>query len=319
MTDRSLRLTTLSGAIFTAFALSSLGLSAGLFPSAALAQQKQAAPVSPQTDIDKVEGVKVGPKSRALRFANADEVERTAGVQYEQLKQQSKQQGALAPDDYPPLIRVRKIAERMIPHTLRWNERAKNWRWEINLIGSKQINAFCMPGGKIAFYTGIIDSLKLTDDEIATVMGHEIAHALREHGREREGKARVAQVVTIGASVLSSILGYGNLGGQVASQATQLTLLKYGREDETEGDLLGMDIAARSGYDPRAGIKLWEKMATVAKGAPPQWLSTHPSHVKRIDDIRKHLLETMPIYALSKGVNVKDLPPYQSNFGNPVP
>jgi predicted Zn-dependent protease len=316
MTYTMPRLKTLSGAILTVFALSTFGLDGGLLTRSAQAQQKQA---PAQTDIDKVEGVKVGPKSRALRFANADEVERTAGVQYEQLKQQSKQQGALAPDDYPPLIRVRKIAERMIPHTMRWNERAKTWKWEINLIGSKQINAFCMPGGKIAFYTGIIDTLKLTDDEIATVMGHEIAHALREHGREREGKARVAQVVTVGASVLSAILGYGNLGGQVASQATQLTLLKYGREDETEGDLLGMDIAARSGYDPRAGIKLWEKMAAVSKGSPPQWLSTHPSHGKRIDDIRTHLTETMPIYALSKGVNVKDLPPYQSNYGNPVP
>lgn len=316
MSHRSPRLKALSAAILTVFALSTLGLGGGLWSSPVFAQQKQATPT--QTDIDKVEGVKVGPKSRALRFASADEVERTAGVQYEQLKQQSKQQGALAPDDYPPLIRVRKIAERMIPHTMRWNERAKTWRWEVNLIGSKQINAFCMPGGKIAFYTGIIDSLKLTDDEIATVMGHEIAHALREHGREREGKARVAQVFTIGASVLSSILGYGNLGGQVASQATQLTLLKYGREDETEGDLLGMDIAARSGYDPRAGVKLWEKMAAVSKGSPPQWLSTHPSHAKRIDDIKKHLVETMPIYALSKGVNLADLPPYQSNFGSPV-
>ncbi len=317
MSHRSPRLKTLSGAILTVFALSTLGLDGGMLSTPVFAQQKQATPS--QTDIDNVEGVKVGPKSRALRFASADEVERTAGVQYEQLKQQSKQQGALAPDDYPPLIRVRKIAERMIPHTMRWNERAKTWRWEVNLVGSKQINAFCMPGGKIAFYTGIIDSLKLTDDEIATVMGHEIAHALREHGREREGKARVASVVTIGASVLSSILGYGNLGGQVASQATQLTLLKYGREDESEADLLGMDIAARSGYDPRAGVKLWEKMAAVSKGSPPQWLSTHPSHTKRIDDIKKHLLETMPLFALSKGVNVADLPPYQSNYGNPVP
>ena len=299
--------------------LSAMTIVLGLTVSGFSMAQQKAPPGSGQADIDKVEGVKLGPKSRALRFASAEDVERSAGVQYEQLKQQSRGQGALAPDDYPPVIRLRKIAERMIPHTLRWNDRAKDWRWEINLIGSKQINAFCMPGGKIAFYTGIIDSLKLTDDEIATVMGHEIAHALREHGREREGKARVANVVTIGASVLSSILGYGNLGGQVASQATQLTLLKYGREDETEGDLVGMDIAARSGYDPRAGIKLWEKMAQVSKGSPPQWLSTHPSHAKRIDDIRKHLAETMPIYALSKGVQQKDLPAYKSNYGADVP
>ncbi len=297
-----------------------LGLALVAAPLLPQAQQHQAQQhQATASDIDKVEGVKVGPKSRALRFASAEDVERQALQQYNQLRQQAQAQGALAPEDYPPVQRLRRIAAQIIPHTQRWNERARNWRWEINLIGSKQVNAFCMPGGKIAFYTGIIDQLKLTDDEIATIMGHEIAHALREHGREREGKARVAQVVTIGASVLSSILGYGNLGGQVAQQGAQLTLLKYGRDDETEADLVGMDIAARAGYDPRAGIKLWEKMAAVAKGAPPQWLSTHPSHGKRIDEIRKHLPETMPLFALAKGTEVSNLPPYQSNWGAPVP
>lgn len=267
-------------------------------------------------DVEPSDGVKgVGKKSRALGLASAEAVERQAAQQYEQLKAQARAQNALAPEDYPPLQRLHKIAARIIPHAAKWNDAAPKWNWEVNMIGSKQINAFCMPGGKIAFYTGIIDTLKLTDDEIAVIMGHETAHALREHGREREGKQRVAQGVSIAASIFSSILGYGNLGGQVAQQAAQLTLLKYGRDDETEADLVGMDLAARAGYDPRAGVKLWEKMDAVSKGQPPQWLSTHPTHGARIGQIRAHLAEVMPLYAHAIGKDLSQIGPYQSNFG----
>lgn len=192
------------------------------------------------------------------------------------------------------------------------------WRWEVNLIGSKQINAFCMPGGKIAFFSGILDTLKLTDDEVATIMGHEIAHALREHGRDRAAQSTIAQGVTIGASVLSQIMGYGDLGGHLASAGAKLTLLKFSRGDETEADLVGMDLAARAGYDPRAGIKLWEKMSAAAKGQPPQWLSTHPSHDSRIKEIRRNLDRTLPLYAKATGRALDALPPYVSNYGEPV-
>lgn len=276
-------------------------------------------PVAFAKDVEPTDGVKgVGKRSRALGFASAEAVERQAAQQYEQLKVQARSQNALAPEDYPPLQRLHRIAARIIPQAPKWNENAPKWNWEVNMIGSKQINAFCMPGGKIAFYTGIIDTLKLTDDEIAVVMGHETAHALREHGREREGKQRVAQGVSIAASIFSSILGYGNLGGQVASQAAQLTMLKYGRDDETEADLVGMDLAARAGYDPRAGIKLWEKMEAISKGQPPQWLSTHPSHGARIGQIRAHLAEVMPLYAHAIGKDLSRIGPYQSNFGTPI-
>jgi predicted Zn-dependent protease len=267
-------------------------------------------------DVAPTDGVKgVGKKSRALGLASAEEVERQAAQQFEQLKAQARQQQALAPDDFPPLIRLRKIADRVIPFATKWNDQAGSWKWEVIMIGSKQVNAFCMPGGKIAFYTGIIDTLKLTDDEIAMIMGHEVAHALREHGRERAGKQKVANGVTIAASVFSAILGYGNVGGQVAQQAASLTLLKYGREDEIEGDLVGLDLAARAGYDPRAGVKLWEKMAAISKGAPPQWLSTHPSHKTRIDDIRAHLKEVMPLFAKATNRELSEIGPYVSNYG----
>jgi predicted Zn-dependent protease len=293
-------------------ALLGLGLSLSLLAMPALAQQQPAAGTTQ-------DGVQVQKKSRALALASAEEVEKQAAAQYEQLKRQAAQQRALAPDDHPQLQKLRSIASRIIPFTTRFNERAPNWRWEVNLIGSKQINAFCMPGGKIAFYTGIIDNLKLTDDEIAVIMGHEIAHALQEHGRERVGKERLAQGLTIGASVLSSIFGYGDLGGQVAGGAARLTLLKYSRDDETEADVVGLDIAARAGFDPRAGVVLWQKMAAASGGGqPPQFISTHPSHKTRIDEIRAQLKLTMPLYAAAIKKPLAGLPPYRSNFGEPV-
>jgi predicted Zn-dependent protease len=264
------------------------------------------------------DGVKVGKKSSALALASAEEVEGMAAQQYVQLKKQATAQQALAPDDYAPLQKIRAIAQKIIPHAARFNERAANWKWEVNLIGSKQINAFCMPGGKIAFYTGIITTLKLTDDEIAIIMGHEIAHALREHGRERIGKQRFAQGATVAASVLTSLLGYGNIGGHIASGASQLTLLKYGRDDETEADIVGLDLAARAGFDPRAGVVLWQKMAAIAKGQPAQFTSTHPSHANRIKEIQVHLKETLPLFAKATGKDLASLPPYKSNFGEPI-
>ena len=165
------------------------------------------------------------------------------------------------------------------------------------MIDSSQINAFCMPGGKIAFYTGLVQKLKLTDDEVAMVMGHEIAHALREHARERMGKNAATG---IGANLLSQVLGFGQVGQTVTSYGAQLLTLKFGREDESEADLVGMDIAARAGYDPRAGVSLWRKMSAANQSAPPQWLSTHPSGKARIADIEANLPKVLPLYERSR-------------------
>ena len=172
----------------------------------------------------------------------------------------------------------------------------------MNLIGSKQINAYCMPGGKIAFYTGILRTLQLTDDEAAMVMGHEMAHALREHARERMGKSTVTSgAARLGGALLSGWLGIDpNLTDMVAQQGANLLSLKFGREDESEADLVGMEIAARAGYDPRAGITLWEKMGAANKGAPPQWLSTHPASSTRIADMQAALPSVMPLYQRAK-------------------
>jgi predicted Zn-dependent protease len=255
----------------------------------ALAVLVLAAPVAWARD-----GVEVGKNSVFANLASAESVEKTAQTQYLQTLQQAQQQQALAPANHPQVLRLRRIAQRIIPLAIAWNPRAKDWQWEVNLIGSKQVNAWCMPGGKIAFYSGILDTLKLTDDEVAAVMGHEIAHALREHARERMGKSVATNV---GASLLGQLLGVGELGNAVIGGGAQLLSLQFSRSDETEADLVGLELAARAGFDPRAGITLWQKMAAQNKGAPPQWLSTHPAGKNRIAEMEKNLPKVLPLYA----------------------
>jgi len=239
------------------------------------------------------EGVDVGGNSVFTKLVPAETIEKSAAQQYAQMLQQAAAKNALGGKDHPQVRRLRAIAQKIIPHALGWNPRAANWRWEVNLLGSKQINAFCMPGGKIAFYNGILEQLRLTDDEVATVMGHEVAHALREHARERMGKNAATG---IGASLLSQALGLGQVGQTVTNYGAQLLTLQFSRSDESEADLVGMELAARAGYDPRAGVSLWQKMAAASKGAPPQWLSTHPSGTTRIADIQANLPKVMPLY-----------------------
>jgi len=238
-------------------------------------------------------GVDVGKNSAFSNLVPAADVERTAQQQYAQLLQKAAEQKALGPDNHPQVLRLRAIARKIIPHALVWNPRAKDWKWEVNLIGSKQVNAFCMPGGKIVFYVGILDQLKLTDDEVAMVMGHEVAHALREHARERMGKSAATN---IGANILSQLLGAGAIGQQLIGGGAQLMSLNFSRSDESEADLVGMELGARAGYDPRAGITLWQKMSAANKGAPPEWLSTHPSGSSRIAEMERNLPRVMPLY-----------------------
>ncbi len=239
------------------------------------------------------DGVDVGGNSVFTKLVSAETIESSATQQYTQMLQQASAKNALGGKDHPQVKRLRAIARQIIPHAVGWNPRAKDWRWEVNLIGSKQINAFCMPGGKIAFYSGILDQLKLTDDEIATVMGHEVAHALREHARERMGKNAATG---IGAGLLSQVLGLGQVGQTITNYGAQLLTLQFSRSDESEADLVGMELAARASFDPRAGVTLWQKMAAASKGAPPQWLSTHPSGTTRIADIEANLPKVMPLF-----------------------
>ena len=233
-------------------------------------------------------------RSKFTQAVSADQIEQAAGQQYQQMLQQAQQQRGLAPADNNQLQRLRYIAKRIIPLTYGCNERARQWRWDVNLIGTQEVNAFCMPGGKIAFYYGILAKLKLYDDEVAMIMGHEVAHALLEHARERMGKT----MLTRGAIELGAALfGLGGVGRTAADMGAQLLTLRFSRDDESEADALGLLLAARAGYKPSAGVTLWQKMMSANKGAPPQWMSTHPSGDSRIRDIQDRLPRMDPEYA----------------------
>lgn len=248
---------------------------------------------APQRD-----GVDVGKNSAFTKLVSAEQVEKTAEQQYNQLQMQAASKHALLSRDHPQVQRLQAIARKIIPHALAWNPRAQDWKWSVSVINSPQVNAFCMPGGKIAFYTGILDRLQLSDDEVAMVMGHEMAHALREHARERMGKGAVTQgVARVGGAVVAAWLGVDpRLTDGVARGGANLLALEFSRSDESEADLVGLELAARAGYDPRAGVSLWQKMSAASKGAPPQWLSTHPSGKTRIAEIEKNLPKVLPLY-----------------------
>ena len=241
--------------------------------------------------------VEVGSASGMRRLVPAEALEDSAVQQYSQLLAQAKAKRALAPDNHPQLLKLRAIARQIIPYAAQWNSRAAQWRWEVNLIGSKQINAFCMPGGKIAFYTGILDQLKLTDDEIAMVMGHEMAHALREHARSRVAKS---QATSIGLSLGAQLLGLGDLGNAAANLGTQLLTLKFSRSDEIDADLVGLELAARAGYNPQAAVSLWRKMGEATGNGGIAFLSTHPSGPDRIRELEQNVPKVQGLYQASR-------------------
>ncbi len=253
---------------------------------AALGMSTPAAAQSPLAGQCKLSGF--------TKFVSADEIEQAASLQYRQMLQQAASQRGLAQPNHPQVQRLRYIADRMIPLTSGCNPRAQQWRWDVNLIGSPEVNAFCMPGGKIAFYFGILAKLKLDDDEVATIMGHEVAHALLEHSRENYAKT----VATRGAIELGAALfGLGGAGSTIANIGGQLLTMKFSRGNESEADALGLVLSASAGYRPEAGVSLWQKMLAASKGAPPQFMSTHPSGENRIKDIQARLPALAPVYA----------------------
>jgi predicted Zn-dependent protease len=279
-----------------------------------LALCMQAVPAQQPLPRQPTDGIPVTKLSPLRLAANAQEIERQAGLQYTQMMQEARQQDALVPADHPQVQRLRTIAKRIIPHVARWNPQALEWNWQVNLLNSSQVNAFCMPGGRIAFFSGILTKLNLTDDEVAMVMGHEIAHALREHASKRAGTSQVASIVGRLASLgLSAYFGVDpRLTDAGTGAVAQLALLKFSRGEETEADLVGMDLAARAGYDPRAGIALWQKMGASNARRPIEFISTHPSGESRIAEMNKSMPLVLPVYARSRGVPADALPPYRT-------
>lgn len=223
------------------------------------------------------------------------ELEQEAGQQYSDLIQKAKAQGALD-RNASQVSRVRTISQRLIAQVGAFRPDAANWDWEVHVLSSDEVNAWCMPGGKMAVYTGLLTQIKPTDAELAAVMGHEIAHALREHARERMSQQMVTNV---GLSVLSIATGVST---DLGSKLTDVMFtLPNSRTHESEADMMGVELAARAGYDPRAAVTLWQKMGAASSGAPPEFLSTHPSAETRISELQAASERVMPLYDQAKG------------------
>jgi predicted Zn-dependent protease len=236
------------------------------------------------------------PQQMSVFTPSEAEVAATAQQQYQQVMQGAAHKGALNREP-TQTARVQRVAQRLIPHTAVFRDDAARWPWQVNVLTSNEINAWCMPGGKIAVYTGLLTQLALTDDELAAVLGHEIAHALREHVRERMGRQQATEAGTaVGAAVLEYFTGVNP--GELGHTFTQVMfVLPHSREQEQEADRIGVELAARAGYDPRAAVALWQKIAARGGGQPPPWLSPHPAHATRIRDLQAYAQPVLPLYA----------------------
>jgi Zn-dependent protease with chaperone function len=245
------------------------------------------APLAAQT----ADGVQV--RKPRLLLVPESMVNQSAAQEYTQLKQQAAARRVLNSNE-PQVRRVRAIAARLIPYGARFNPKAGAWAWEVNVIDAPMVNAFCMPGGKIMVFTGIIDKLNLSDAELAAIIGHEVAHALLEHGRARMSEAVLKNA---GINLASAYFGLSNVGTAALAQAAQLAVtLPYSRGHETDADLVGIELAARAGFDPRAAVNVWKKMSTIASSQPSQMLSTHPANATRIRDLEAALPKVLPLY-----------------------
>ena len=196
-------------------------------------------------------------------------------------------------------LQVQQITDKLIAQAIKLKPSSAAWQWQVQVINDpKTVNAFCMAGGKMAIYTGMWEQLHATDEELAQVMGHEISHALAEHTRERMSVAYSTGAATTVAAIA---LGAGDAAAQLMQQAAVVAIgLPNSRESEAEADQIGIELAARAGYDPKSAVALWEKMGKLPGGRQPEFLSTHPSPEHRAENLRALGEKVMPYYLAAK-------------------
>jgi predicted Zn-dependent protease len=251
-----------------------------------------------------------------IRFGNAAlfrnlippaTLETQAAQEYAQILREAEHNKTLLGDDNALVKRVRDIINHEIPFALKWNDRSKNWKWEINVVKSNEIRMYCLPAGKIVIYSGLIDKLRLNDNEIGMMAGHEIAHALREHARDRLGRQQAAQ---LSAGTVPQLFGFVDMGSTQLGIGEQLLAMRYSPADETEADVIGSEIASRAGYDPRAAITLWNKIDAATRRSDNGFIWMHPYGSTRRQDLLKRMPDMMPLYAKAIGKTVDQLPSY---------
>ncbi len=224
------------------------------------------------------------------------ELNQAAAQNYAQVLSQARQQKALD-TDAAQTRRVKAIAQRLISQVGVFRADASAWNWEVHVINEDEVNAWCMPGGKIAVYSGLINRIQPSDAELAAIIGHEMAHALREHSREQVSQKMATSFGLTVISALTGVQAVNDLGGTLSEVMFELP---NSRTHESEADLIGVELAARAGYDPRAAVTLWQKMAVLEQGrAQPEFLSTHPSSSTRIADLQAISERVMPLYQQS--------------------
>jgi predicted Zn-dependent protease len=236
----------------------------------------------------------VGVDRKQQMLVSSEAIEEGAAEAYQTELKTARDKGVLNADK-SQLARVTAIARRIVAATPVFRADAAKWDWQFNVQKTDELNAYCMPGGRIMVYSGLMEKLDLTDAELAAVLGHEIAHALREHTRERVSRAYAQQLVLSGAA---AVTGASEATADLANTVAQVTFqLPFSREQESEADTIGLELMARAGYDPHAALTLWNKMsAAEGAGSTPKFLSTHPAPGERVKDIEKNLPRVLPLY-----------------------
>jgi predicted Zn-dependent protease len=231
---------------------------------------------------------------RQLMLVSEDSAINASKQAYVEMLKPYEQQGKI--DNNQALKdRVYRITGRLVAQAIKMRPETKNWEWSIKIIDDpKTVNAWAMAGGKMALYSGLVTQLNATDDELAQVLGHEIAHALAKHSAE---KMSVAMASTIGVAAVGVAADRKGLALTGAALAAALAVQKpNSRAAESEADRIGIELAAKAGYDPRAAISLWQKMAKVGGKGPPEFLSTHPSPENREKKLAEFVPQMMPYY-----------------------
>jgi predicted Zn-dependent protease len=214
--------------------------------------------------------------------------------------------------DSDPVVseRVQEVTGRIVAQAMQDYPRTQNWDWNVKVIDDPEtVNAWCMAGGKMAVYTGLLEKVDPTDDELAQVMGHEVAHAIANHTAEKMSTAMATQVGLLGVAAVSGDSRYRNAALSGAALAAVYAIeLPNSRTAETEADVIGIELAAKAGYDPRAAVTLWDKMAKVGGSRPPEFMSTHPDPYNRQKRLSQLVDRVDPYYR-----EIKDRPVYAFN------